>query len=169
MKAGRFFNGWTLLAAILVVIIITGGVVIGLKYGRSQPIEISLSPAPALEGKIYIGGEVHNPGIYPLYTGDSLEDVIGAAGGITDNADLSHIELIISEKGEVAALQKVNINTADAWLLAALPGIGDVRAQAIVAYRRENGPFRDVNELLKVAGIGNATLENIRDLITVGD
>jgi competence protein ComEA len=169
MKAGRFFSGWTLLAAILVVIIITGGVVIGSKYGRSQPIEISLYPAPVLEGEIYIGGEVSNPGIYPLEGGDTLKDVIQAAGGVNDNADLSHIELIISEKGEVAALQKVNINTADAWLLAALPGIGDVRAKAIVAYRRENGPFRDVNELLKVTGIGNVTLENIRDLITVGD
>jgi competence protein ComEA len=169
MKAGKFFNGWTLLAVILVVIIITGGVVIGSKYGRGQPIEISLATAPELEGEIYIGGEVNNPGIYPFYTGDSLDEVLRAAGGVTGNADLSRIELIMFGKGEVAAPQKININTAEAWLLAALPGIGDVRARAIVDYRRENGPFRDVNELLKVAGIGNVTLENIRHLITVGD
>jgi competence protein ComEA len=169
MKAGKFFNGWTLLAVILVIIIITGGVVIGLRYSRGQPIEISLAPAPALEGEIYIGGEVNNPGIYPLEAGDSLEDIFRAAGGVTGNTDLSHVELIISGKGEEVTPQKININTAEAWLLAALPGIGDVRARAIVDYRRENGPFRDINELLKVAGMGDATLENIRHLITVGD
>jgi competence protein ComEA len=169
MKAGRFFNRWTLVVGILVIIIITGGVVIGLKYRHNQPIEISLTPTPAPAGEIYIGGEVNNPGIYPFYAGDSLEAVLRAAGGVTGNADLSRIELSIPERGEVAGLQKVNINTADTWLLAALPGIGDVRAQAIVAYRRENGPFRDVNELFNVEGFGAVTLENIRDLITVGD
>ena len=169
MKAGRFFNGWTLLALVLVVIIITGGVIIGSKYSRSQPIEISLAPPHELEGKINVGGEVNNPGIYPLYTGDSLDEVIRAAGGVTGNADLTYIELIVSGQGEGAMPQKVNINTADVWLLAALPGIGDVRAQAIVDYRRENGPFRDVNELLKVEGLGAATLENIKHLITVAD
>jgi competence protein ComEA len=169
MKAGRFFNGWTLLAVILVIIIITGGVVIGSKYSRSQPIEISLATAPEPEGKIYVGGEVINPGIYPLYSGDNLDEVLQAAGGVTGNADPSYIELIISEKGEGETPQKININTADAWLLAALPGIGDVRAKAIVDYRRENGPFRDVNELLEVTGMGNVTLENIRHLITVAD
>jgi competence protein ComEA len=169
VKAGRFFNRWSILAAILVIIIIAGGVVIGLDYRRSQPIEIIMSSTPVPEGEIYIGGEVNNPGIYPFYAGDSLEDILRAAGGVTGNADLTHIELSVSEKGEVAELQKININTADAWLLAALPGIGDVRAQAIIAYRQQNGPFRDINELLNIAGIGDATLEKIRDLITVGD
>jgi competence protein ComEA len=169
MKAGRFFSRWTLVVAILVVIIIAGGVVIGSKYSRSQLVEISLNPAPAPAGEIYIGGEVINPGIYPFYVGDSLDEVLRAAGGVTGNADLSYIELIVSGKGEVAGPQKVDINTADAWLLAALPGIGDVRAQAIVDYRHKNGPFRDVNELLNVEGLGAVTLENIRDLVTVGD
>jgi competence protein ComEA len=65
--------------------------------------------------------------------------------------------------------QKVNINRAEAWLLGALPGIGEVRAQAIIDYRQQNGPFRSTNELLKVAGIGTATYERIKDLITVAD
>jgi competence protein ComEA len=152
-----------------VAVIITGGVVIGSKNGRSQPVEISLNPAPAPEGEIYIGGEVNNPGIYPFYAGDSLQEVLRAAGGLTGNADPGCIELLIPGKGQVAEFQKVNINTADVWLLAALPGIGEVRARAIIAYRLENGPFRDINELLNVEGLGAVTLENIRDLITVGD
>lgn len=164
---GRFLNRWSLAAAVLVIIIIAGGVVIGLNSGRSQPIEISLDPAPAPEGEIYVTGAVNNPGIYPLEPGDTLEDVLRAAGGATGDADLSRIELSIPEMGEMAEPQKVNINTADAWLLAALPGIGEVRAQAIIAYRQQNGLFRDINELLNVEGFGAVTLDNIRDLITV--
>ena len=166
---GRFLNRWSLAAAVLVMIIIAGAVVIGLKSGRSRPIEISLNSTPSQEGEIYINGEVNNPGIYPLGPGDTLEDVLLAAGGVTGDADLGRVELSVPEKGEVAAVQKVNINTADAWLLAALPGIGETRAQAIIAYRQQNGSFRDINELLNIEGIGSVTLDNIRDLVTVVD
>ncbi len=169
MKAGRFFNRWSVLAVALVIIIIAGGTVIGLDYRPGQPIEIQMSSAPAPAGEIYVGGEVNNPGIYPFSANDTVEDILRAAGGVTDNADLSQVELDIPEKGMAAELQKININTADAWLLAALPGIGDVRAQAIIAYRQQNGPFRDINELLNVEGFGAVTLDKIRDLITVGD
>ncbi|MCK4274845.1 MAG: helix-hairpin-helix domain-containing protein, partial [Dehalococcoidales bacterium] len=86
---------------------------------------------------------------------------------ITDGADLSHVELIVygSEGGDTP--QEVDINKAEAWLLAALPGIGEVRAQAIVDYRQQNGPFRDISELLKVDGLGKVTFEHIKHLITV--
>jgi len=152
-----------------VIVIIAGAVVIGLKSGHSQPIEVSLDLAPAPEGEIYVTGAVSNPGIYPFEPGDTLEDVLQAAGGATGDADLSRIELSVPAMGEMAELQKVNINTAGAWLLAALPGIGEVRAQAIIAYRQQHGFFRDINELLNVEGIGSVTLDNIRDLITVAD
>jgi competence protein ComEA len=169
MKASKLFSRWSVLAVILVIIIIAGGVVIASDYRRSQPVEIIMASTPVPEGQIYVGGGVNNPGIYPFYAGDTLDDILQAAGGLTDNADISQIELSVPEKGEVAEFQKININTADAWLLAALPGIGDVRAEAIVAYRQQNGPFRDINELLNVEGIGTVTLEKIRDLITIAD
>jgi competence protein ComEA len=169
MKAGRFFNRWSLLAVVLLLIIIAGGVVIGLNHRHSQTVAIIMSPTPTPQGEIYVGGAVNNPGIYPFYAGDNIEDILRAAGGVTANADLSQVELKIPEKGEVAELQKININTADAWLLAALPDIGDIRAATIVAYRQQHGPFRDVNELLNVEGIGTVTLDKIRDLITVGE
>jgi len=50
-----------------------------------------------------------------------------------------------------------------------LPGIGEVRAQAIIDYRRQNGPFHNISELTKVEGIGTATYEQIKQLITVAD
>jgi competence protein ComEA len=169
MKAGRWLGGWTLIAAVLAVIIIAGGIYIGLKYRPDQPVEISLVPERPLAGTVYIGGEVNNPGNYPFYAGDSLDDLVRAAGGLTDDADLSNIEIVVAGQGEVAAVQKVNINTADVWLLAALPGIGEVRAQAIVDYRRQNGHFRDTREILEVEGIGDTTFETIKELITVSD
>lgn len=62
----------------------------------------------------------------------------------------------------------VNINTADAETLAALPGIGQVLAKRILAYRQQNGPFRAVEEITNVEGIGEKKAEAILELITVG-
>jgi competence ComEA-like helix-hairpin-helix protein len=67
-------------------------------------------------------------------------------------------------------LQRVNINTADVERLTiALPGIGPVKAQAIVTYRETYGPFTSVEQLLDVPGIGPVTMEALRPLVTVSD
>ena len=169
MTAGRFINGWTLIVILLVVIIAAGGTVAWSRYSPSQAIEISIVPEPELQGEIYIDGEVNNPGLYPLAAGDSVEDIIRAAGGTTDNADLNRLKLSVPGMVEGEPPQKVNINRAEAWLLEALPGIGEVRAQAIIDYRQQNGPFHNTDELLKVEGIGTAIYEKIKHLITVAD
>lgn len=62
----------------------------------------------------------------------------------------------------------VDINTATAEELEALPGIGPVLAQRIVEYRAEHGPFASAEDLLEVKGIGEATLDKFRDRITAG-
>ena len=64
------------------------------------------------------------------------------------------------------AEDKVNINTADADELDALPGIGPVLARRIIDWRTANGPFTDPEQLLEVDGIGQATLDGLRDHIT---
>ena len=162
--AGRKIIHLFLMAAVFLSLT----VLMGCSHG--EEIEISLTPtSPHLSGQIYIGGAVNNPGYYPLKEGDSIEDLIRAAGGLTDNADLNQIELIIPQPGEESETQKIDINRAPAWLLEALPGIGEVKAQAIIDYRQQNGLFNNINELLKVEGIGQATLDNIRDFITVAD
>ena len=61
----------------------------------------------------------------------------------------------------------VNINTADAEELETLTGIGPALAQAIIDYRTQNGPFRSVEQLLEVPGIGEKTLEQLRPLISL--
>ena len=65
------------------------------------------------------------------------------------------------------ASEKINVNTASAEELTALPGIGKAYADRIVEYRDKNGPFKKVEDLLNVRGIGEKTLERIRDRVTV--
>ena len=161
---------WTLIIILLIAIIIAiGSLVTWSRYSQSSPIEISISPGPELQGEIYIGGAVNNPGFYPLKAGDSIDDIIRAAGGTSTSADLDRLKLHIPRVGEEELPQKVNLNRAEAWLLEALPGIGETRAQAIIDYREENGQFRHINELIKVEGIGTTTYEKIKHLITVAD
>lgn len=62
-------------------------------------------------------------------------------------------------------LAPININTADAELLAELPGIGSTKAQAIVEDRDNNGPFADADALSRVNGIGEGTVANLRDQV----
>ena len=169
MTAGKANIYWTLIVILLIVIIAVGGASIWSKYQGRQPIEISVPEVQALRGGIYIGGAVNNPGIYPLKGGDSLEALIKAAGGMTSSADPNQVYLYVPGLGEEESPQKVDINRAEAWLLMALTGIGEVRANAIVEYRRQNGPFRHINELIKVEDIGTTTYERIKHLITVAD
>ncbi len=159
---------WTLITVLLIAIIAIGGMVAWSRYSPSQPIEISMPSGQPVQGEIYIGGAVINPGFYPLTAGDSIEALIQAAGGTTSSANLSRLKLYIPRVGEQEP-QKVDINQAELWLLKALPGIGETRARAIIAYREQYGPFHNINELTKVKGIGITTYEEIKHLITVAD
>jgi len=66
------------------------------------------------------------------------------------------------------AAETIDINTADKQQLMEIDGVGEARAQAIIEYREQNGPFASVEELTQVSGIGAATLENNRDRLTAG-
>jgi len=157
----------------LVIAIIIGGVTLATKRGKSQPVEISLSQtaqteAPQESSEVYVGGAVANPGIYSLNEGDTLQTLLYDVG-VEPDADLSHIEIYIPREGEEQSPQKIDINRAEPWLLEALPGIGEITAKAIVDYRTDNGPFKRIEDLLQVKGIGEGTLEKIKDYITVSD
>lgn len=160
---------WAAVILLLIIMIVAGSTLIWSKYSRSQPVEITLPPSPEIHGQISVSGAVNVPGIYPLKAGDSINDLLQAAGGTNAAASLDGIELHVPAADEAEAPQKVNLNRAEAWLLQALPGIGETRAQAIVDYRRQNGPFRHISEITGVEGIGTATYEKIKRLITVAD
>ncbi len=169
MTTSRLSQYWTLITISLIAIIVIGGIVACARYSPSQPIEISIPAGQEVQGEIYIGGAITNPGFYPVEAGDSIEALIQAAGGTTSSADLSRLKLYITEVGAEEPLPKIDLNRAEVWLLKALPGIGETLARRIVDYRDENGPFRNINELTKVEGIGATTYEEIKHLITVAD
>jgi len=154
----------------LLIAAIAGGVMLGVQRSRHQPVEIVLSQTepPAQNGEIYIGGAVANPGIYPWQEDDTLQMLLSTAG-VVSAADLSHMELYVPQAGQTASIQKIDINRAEPWLLEALPGIGEVLARRIIDYRSKNGPFRTIEDLLKVSGISQGTLGDMRDYITVSD
>lgn len=154
----------------LAIAAIAGGVMLAVQHNESQPVEIALSPteSPEMSGELYISGAVVSPGVYTWQKGDTLQALLSYSG-VEPDADLSHIEIHIPRKGEDQSPQKIDINRAEPWLLDALPGIGETLAQRIVDYRNTNGPFKRIEDLLKVSGIGTATFENIKDYITVSD
>lgn len=136
-----------------------------------------------------IKGAVRHPNVYELQEGSRVFEAINAAGGLTELADerlLNLAQLITDEMviyvpttdeteelatgGNVFTLPseqdgKVAINHADAATLEQLPGIGPAKAEAIISYREENGPFKDENDLLNVSGIGAKSIEKLSDKI----
>ena len=166
-QADRFYLS---IVVFLVIILIAGGVKLLIDRDRVPPEELVLSQValPRPGGEIYIGGDVVNPGIYPLREGDTIPGLLADAG-VEAGAELNFVKLYVSKEEERQSPQKVDINRAEAWLLKALPGIGADRAQAIVAYREENGEFQRIEDLLQVKGIGEGTFAGIKDNITVSD
>jgi competence protein ComEA len=151
-------------------------------------------PAPASPSAVVVllvdvAGWVRHPGVYEFEEGSRVIDAIDAAGGARTGALLESLNLaapltdgsqilvpragdkaappVAGEAGGAVADALINVNTASATELEALPGVGEVIAQAIVDYRTENGPFASVGQLRAVSGIGDATLEDIRELVTV--
>jgi len=165
--ADRFY---LFITVFLLIAAIAGGVMLAVQHSKSQPVEIVLSQTepPEQSGELYIGGAVANPGIYPWQEDDTIQALL-LDTGVEPDADLSHIEIYVPREGEEQSPQKIDINRAEPWLLEALPGIGEVTAQAIVDYRDENGSFKRIEDLLQVKGIGEGTLAKIKDYITVSD
>ncbi len=66
--------------------------------------------------------------------------------------------------------ESININTADKEILmSVIKGVGEKKAEAIIAYRKENGDFKSVDELANVQGIGQATVDKHRDMLTTSE
>lgn len=135
--------------------------------------------------KIHITGEVNQPGLIELEVGERVKDAIDMAGGLTNEADISKINLayILSdgekiyipnqndELDEEQILQtsnsKVNINTATVSELETIPGVGESTAKAIVEYRTETGRFATIEDVQNLSGIGQSKFEKMKDYITV--
>ncbi len=140
--------------------------------------------SPPQELHVYITGAVVKPDVYKVPNGSRIEDVLELAGGETEEADLTLINLaktvsdeekiVVPKKGDDMEINipnqnqgPVNINTATRSQLTKLPRIGKVTAEKIIEYRETNGAFQSVEEIIKVPGIGQKTYDAIKDNITV--
>ena len=144
-----------------------------------------------------VGGAVAIPGVHELRPGDRVVDAIRAAGGLTSEADRRRLNMAMllvdgqriwiptvgedepavvmpeggssgsaGTSGAVSAMP-VNLNQTDAAGLETLPGVGPSIAAAIIKYRTERGPFRRVEDLQNVPGIGQVKMEQLSGLVTV--
>ncbi len=165
-KLSRF---WLLVTFLLIMAILISSLIIWLRLDKGDPLVITPPQPRSFTGDISVTGAVANPGIYPVKSGDSLESILQASGGMDDNADLSRISIYVPTVDEDQQPQKVDINHADIWLLQSLPGIGETRARSIIEYRQINGFFRNIKQLTEVPGIGETTYESIKDLVTTGE
>jgi len=146
---------------------------------------------------VHVIGAVQHPGVYLLPPASRLFQAVEAAGGLASDADPERVNLAdrlvdgrqvfiprmgtspppsptpiagspgLGAESTKAGLGLININTASAAELDALPGIGSAYARRIIAYRKAHGPFASPDQIMQVKGIGKATYEKIKDRITV--
>lgn len=176
--------GWTLLSA-------PGGAAGDEALPRAPVTTAPTGPASSAVF-VYVAGAVVSPGVYRVPADARVADVLDAAGGPAPGADLVVLNLAatvtdgeriyVPRQGEqvppeVAASgpnagpgqpsAPVNLNTATVDQLDDLPGVGPATAQAIVAWRRQHGRFKRVDDLLNVRGIGPAKLDALRGQVRV--
>jgi competence protein ComEA len=183
------------LIGLLLGLLVAGGLFLTARTPAGQAVVLLPSPTPE-PITVYVTGAVQRPGVFRLPRDSRVVDLVQAAGGFMEGADLNQVNLAQALKDgdryDVPGLSPfatpvltigdsgllvtptpqggaaININTAPVDLLATLPGIGPTTAQAIVDYRKENGPFLTIDDLLKIPGIGPSTMEKLKGLITVG-
>ena len=135
---------------------------------------------------VYVCGAVMHPGVYELAEGSRIYEAVALAGGMTDDAsptavnqarvltDGEMIEILTAdEEQEQRIIQeadsdgKVNLNTADAEELKTLPGIGDAKANSILAYREQHGAFAAIEDIKNIEGIKDGIFARLEDYIKV--
>jgi competence protein ComEA len=182
-------KNWWLAAFIVVGILLGAGVLILVtRPPRGSP--VTLLPAPTSAPiTVYVSGSVNQEGLYSLPAGSRINDAVQAAGGFTNDANSTLINLAgILTDGEQINVPElffptttgtagtqvdpvgavVNINTASLEQLDTLPNIGIKTAQDIVDYRNANGPFIKIEDIMNVPGIGQGKYDAMKDQITVG-
>jgi competence protein ComEA len=179
-------------AAVLLVLLLLAGRFL-LHAGQSSevrpprriPVATTAAAAPATL-VVDVVGAVRRAGLRRLPEGSRIADAIARAGGVTSRADLAQVNLaapladgeqvVVPERGAAGAASAaappagalagpVHLSTATAEQLDALPGIGPVTAQKILAYRQQHGAFHSVAELDAIPGIGPARIEQLKGLV----
>ena len=154
----------------------------------SAPVSTPPATEPSSSVVVHVAGAVVHGGVYRLDGGARVIDAVDAAGGFAANAEADGVNLAavlqdgqriyVPRVGEVSPAAvgggegavagfPIDLNRATVDDLDRLPGVGPATAAAIVAHREQHGPFRDVDALADVRGIGEAKLETLRGLVVV--
>jgi competence protein ComEA len=193
--AGAGFVGWRGMSRPAPVEIIPAPTAAPTMAAPAAKPEATPTPGPI---RVYVSGAVANPAVYSLGAGSIIDDLVRAAGGFAPSADPAAVNLAQpladgmqvhvptladalptppavsapagarSSPVDVDLGGLVNINTATAAELEALPGVGPVTAAQIIAYREANGPFDTIEALMDVPGIGEGKFNEMKALIHVG-
>ncbi len=186
------------LAGFLLGLVVVAAILLVVSPQSGQPMALvtltpNLTPDPTSTPnliRVHVTGSVNVPGVYTLPENARMEDAIQAAGGLQEEADPQSLNLAAAlEDGQrlyippaqdltlttddrglsIETSPMVNINTAGFAELDNLPGIGEVKAQAILDYRQKNGLFTALEDLMKVEGISQSLFEKLEGLITLGE
>ena len=177
-----------LIVAVLAIPLVGGSALFVSDQLRNEPEPLAITETnePAEDLRVYITGAVARPGVYPVSTDARWIDALEAAGGATEAADLGAINLarhaqdedmiVVPRSGDSSmasqsaggpSVAPVNINTATQAELEELPGIGEVRASQIIGSREQDGPFKQIDDLLTRELISDSVFQDIVSLITV--
>lgn len=149
--------------------------------------EVLVTPVEESEEQqliVHVCGAVVNPGVYTMESDDRVYQAIQAAGGVLPEADGDRLnqagtledgmQLYVPFQGEATVSTEeesqdegVNINLATKEELMTLPGIGESKAEAIIAYREEHGEFQRIEDLTNISGIKNGVYEKIKEQIRI--
>jgi competence protein ComEA len=166
----------------------------GIVAGTADPVSAEAmrggGPAVVATVTVHVVGEVRRPGVYELAGGSRAADAVAAAGGLLGAADQAAVNLarVVADGEQIAVPRqgegggagaaagpgpgarppKIDLNTASEAQLDTLPGVGPATASKIVSDRTENGPYRTVDDLLRVPGIGPSKFDALKDLVTTG-
>jgi competence protein ComEA len=176
---------------VLALVALSAAVGLGIMRGQASPAaslpltDEGSSSEDSGDLYVHVLGAVERPGLYVLDLEARLVDAVAAAGGTTDDADLTAVNLArVLADGEQIVVptmgaasdatgaappgdDRVDLNTADQAALETLPRIGPALAERIIAWREENGRFQSVDDLLAVPGIGEKLLAGIREGVRV--
>ena len=165
-------------------------IVVGSEFLRSLPTGPEPLPMPSVPSEasaqtpelmvlVHVVGAVEEPGVVSLPENSRVHDALALAGGAQEDAELGGVNLarvvydgeqiIVPRVGEPVVASSgegsgpISLSRADQETLETLPRIGPATAERIIAWREKNGPFRSVEDLLAVSGIGPATLEGLAE------
>lgn len=148
------------------------------------PKKVTAAPKNKLVA-VDVQGAVKKPGVYQIKEGSLVQNVINLAGGLVENADTKQInqakrvtdqmQVYVPVKGMTSQTstsapsqgEKVNINSATVDDFKNVTGIGPKKAEKIITFREKNGNFKELKDLTKVSGIGEKSLESLKDQLTV--